>query len=113
MAIERSSRWRASSSLAGCALVLLMLCATAAAASEDDDRDKARALAEQAGDALDARKFSQAIDLVTQAETLYHAPTHLLIAAEAHEGLGALVEAAEIYERIVAEPLPAGAPPAF
>jgi hypothetical protein len=91
---------------------LMLLCASASA-EEGDGRDKARALAEQAGDALDARNYQQALDLVTRAEELYHAPTHLLIAAEAHEGLGALVDAAELYERIVAEPLPAGSPPAF
>jgi hypothetical protein len=91
---------------------LMLLCASASAEGSVD-RDKARALAEQAGEALDARNYQQALDLVTQAEALYHAPTHLLIAAEAHEGLGALVEAAELYERIVAEPLPAGSPPAF
>jgi hypothetical protein len=94
-------------------LSALLLCASVSAAQSDDDRNKARALAEQAGDALDARDFAKAIDLVTQAEELYHAPTHLLIAAEAHEGMGALVEAAELYERIVAEPLPAGSPAAF
>jgi hypothetical protein len=90
----------------------MLLCASASAEGSDD-RDQARALAEQAGDALDARNYQQALDLVTQAEELYHAPTHLMIAAEAHEGMGALVEAAELYERIVAEPLPAGSPPAF
>jgi hypothetical protein len=94
-------------------LCAFMLVCTSASAEAGDDRDRARALAEQAGDALDARNYQQALDLVTQAEELYHAPTHLLIAAEAHEGLGALVEAAELYERIVAEPLPAGSPPAF
>ena len=118
MATRRFARWRARSSLvrrvfAFGALVSFMLCASMSAALDGDDRDKARALAEQAGDALDARKFKHAIELVTQAEALYHAPTHLLIAAEAHEGLGALVEAAELYERIVAEPLPAGSPAAF
>ncbi len=94
--------------------VLFSLCASASAESGDDkDRDRARELAEQAGDALDSRDFAKAIELVTQAEALYHAPTHLIIAAEAHEGLGQLVEAAELYERIVAEPLPAGSPSAF
>jgi|RhiMethySRZTD1v2_1073278.scaffolds.fasta_scaffold39778_3 PEGA domain-containing protein len=93
-------------------LVLLSLCASASA-EPGDEREQARALAEQAGDALDSRDFARAVELVNQAEALYHAPTHLIIAAEAHEGLGELVEAAELYERIVAEPLPAGSPSAF
>ena len=104
---------RLHSTRAHCALAVRQRAAAAPSDSDDDNRDKARALAEQAGDALDARNFSQAIELVTQAEALYHAPTHLIIAAEAHEGMGALVEAAELYERIAAEPLPAGSPPAF
>jgi hypothetical protein len=101
-------RWRLIRFLA----VALALSASAAAAPPGE-KEQARALAEQAGDALDARDFKQAIELVTRAEALYHAPTHLMIAAEAHEGLGELVEAAELYERIVAEPLPAGSPAGF
>jgi hypothetical protein len=114
MAIGRKNWWGGPASwrLTRLLLAVLLLC-TSASAAPSDAKEEARALAEQAGDALDAGNSKRAIELVTQAEALYHAPTHLIIAAEAHERLGALVEAAELYERIVAEPLPAGSPPAF
>jgi hypothetical protein len=75
--------------------------------------DRARALAQDAGDLLDQKRYEDALDRVLRAEELYHAPTHLLMMGEAQEGLRRLAAAADTYERLVAEPLPPGAPAAF
>jgi hypothetical protein len=75
--------------------------------------DRARALAEEAGDLLDAKRYADALDRVTRAEALYHAPTNVLMIGEAQEGLGHLAAALETYERLAAEPLPPTAPRPF
>jgi hypothetical protein len=75
--------------------------------------DRARALAEEAGDLLDAKRYADALDRVTRAEALYHAPTNVLMTGEAQEGLGHLAAALETYERLAAEPLPPTAPRPF
>jgi len=51
--------------------------------------------------------------MFTRAESLVHAPPHLLFLARAHEKLGELVKAREAYLKIVKEQLPATAPRAF
>jgi hypothetical protein len=88
---------------------VLLLSSTAVA----DDKDRARELAREAGDLLDGKRYEEALDHAKQAETLYHAPSHLLMAAQALEALGRLAEAMDAYERLVAEPLPSSAPPLF
>ncbi len=75
--------------------------------------DRARALAEEAGDLLDAKRYADALDRATRAEALYHAPTNLLMTGEAQEGLGHLAAAFETYQRLAAEPLPPTAPRPF
>jgi hypothetical protein len=84
-----------------------------AEADENDARDRARGLAEQAEDLLDTRQYADALDRAGKAEELYHAPTNVLMIAEAQEGLGHLAAAADTYEKLVAEPLPQSAPHAF
>jgi hypothetical protein len=98
--------------------VLLWACATLAwgAPARADGSDKlgrARALAEQAADLLDAKNYTEALDRASQAEAIFHAPTHVLMIGQAHEGLGHLAAAADTYEQLVAEPLPRSAPRAF
>jgi hypothetical protein len=83
------------------------------ASADQPSTTTARKLAIEAADRLDEKRFDEALARATKAEALYHAPTHLLIMAQALEGLGRLVEALEIYERLTAEPLPATAPKAF
>ena len=82
-------------------------------AAEPANVSQAREIALAAGDDLDARRFQDALDKVSQAEALYHAPTHMVIRAEALEGLGRLVEALDTYESVAAEPLSPTAPAAF
>lgn len=74
---------------------------------------KAREIALEAGDAVDAKKYQEALDKISEAEAMYHAPTHMLIRAEALEGLGRLVEALDTYENLAAEPLSPTAPAPF
>jgi hypothetical protein len=94
---------------ASCLSAVLLFSSTALA----DDKDRARELAREAGDLLDGKRYEEALDRARQAETLYHAPSHLLMAAEALKALGRLAEAMDAYERLVAEPLPSSAPPLF
>ncbi|MDI1482278.1 PEGA domain-containing protein [Polyangium sp. y55x31] len=95
------------------ALVLGLAASPLARAGDADNVSKAREIALAAADDLDAQRFAEALEKVTQAEALYHAPTHLLMRAEALEGLGRLAEALETYERLAAEPLGPTSPPAF
>src|SRR5262245_46149255 len=92
-----------------------VLAASVASAQPDGDEAKtrARALGNEAAERLVAKDYQGAIERVTKAESLFHAPTHLRILAEAQEGLGRLAAAMETYERLVAEPLPVGAHDAF
>jgi tetratricopeptide (TPR) repeat protein len=77
------------------------------------DKDRARELAQQAADLLDTKKYAEALDAANQAESLYHAVYHLYVAARSLEGLGRLIEAADTYDRLLAEPLPSTAPKVF
>lgn len=82
------------------ALVALAPAARAAEPS-DADRATARALAEQASDALEHKDFARAAELFGRADALVHAPTLALGFARAQAGLGKLVAAHETYTRIV------------
>ncbi len=87
--------------------------ATVAPAQPKSPTDEARELAREGWDALDAQDYRAALDKVTKAEALYHAPTHLLLMGNALMGLGKLADALATFERLAAEPLPAASPPAF
>src|SRR6185436_9178917 len=91
----------------------LLLPLGSAQAQTDEDKAAARALATQAAQAFSAGKHAEAIDLVTRAEAIVHAPTHLLLMARAQVGLGKLVAAKETYLKILREELAANASPAF
>lgn len=84
-----------------------------AIAGERENLVEARQLANGAADDLEAQRFSEALEKAKRAEQLYHAPPHLLMIAEALEGLGRLVEALDVYERLAAEPLAPSAPAPF
>lgn len=75
--------------------------------------DEARALAREAWKALDAQNYKEALEKITQAETLYHAPTHMLVMGNAQVALGRLADALATFESLAAEPLPAAGPTAF
>ena len=76
-------------------------------------RAQARAAATQGLKALQDGRYKDALDLCTRAETLMHAPTHLLLIARAQTKLGHLVEAQEAYIKIERERLASNAPRAF
>lgn len=101
--------WRA-----GLVLALgLMLSSGAARAQSDEDKAAARTLATQGAEALNNKKYAEAIDLVSRAEAIVHAPTHLLMIARAQVGVGKLVAARETYLKLTREELAANAPAAF
>src|SRR6266542_2198805 len=85
----------------------------AAFAQSDEDRGGARVAATEGLQAFKDKKWAEAVDRFTCAESLVHAPTHLLYLARAQANLGELVKAQEIYQRVVKENLPPNAPKAF
>ncbi|HRI72602.1 MAG TPA: hypothetical protein PK156_50545 [Polyangium sp.] len=96
------------------AYVALSLCvALPANAQTDEEKAAARALATQGAAALQENKFAEALDLVTRAEAILHAPPHLLMIGRAQVGLGRLVAAQETFLKATREQLAATAPPAF
>jgi hypothetical protein len=97
------------------AVVLFTLAAAApgASAQTDEARSSARAAATEGLHALQEGRYKDAVDLCTRAESLMHAPTHLLLIARAQTKLGHLVEAQEAYIKIQRDRLAANAPRAF
>lgn len=97
-------------------LPVLLAAATAvaqASAQPKTPADEARELGRDAWRALEANDYKGALDKVTRAEALYHAPTHLLVMGNAQAGLGQLADALATFEKLAAEPLPDAAPPPF
>jgi hypothetical protein len=95
------------------ALALLLVPAAARAQTPDADKAAARILAQQGQDALDGKDFATAADRFGRAVELVHVPTLALGLARAQVGLGKWIAAQETYNRLLHEPVPAGAPPAF
>jgi hypothetical protein len=102
------------SAAASCA-VALSLCISSGAVhgQTDEQRAGARSLATEGVAAVNGGRYKEAIDLLTRAETLMHAPPHLLYLARAYSKLGQYVKAREAYLRITKEQLPANASQAF
>lgn len=86
---------------------------TSHADASPEERQAARALADKGLELFEAGKWVEALDRFQRAETVLHAPTHLLYMARAEARLGRLLPARKLYERVAAETLPAGAPKAF
>jgi hypothetical protein len=84
-----------------------------ALAQSDAERAGARAAATEGAKAFEEGRFKEAVDLFARAESLVHAPPHLLYIARSHEKLGQLVEARESYLKITREQLSPDAPAAF
>jgi hypothetical protein len=95
------------------AFVTALSGAPSLAAQTDDQRASARALATEGASAFNDGRYKDAADLFSKAESLVHAPTHLLFLARSYAKLGQLVRAQEAYNRIVREQLPSNAPPQF
>jgi hypothetical protein len=95
------------------AVALLALAPPALGADKTDPKFAARALADHGAALYEAGKYKEAIDVFTEADRLFHAPTLVLMRARAHAALGQLVQARAVYQSIVDEQLAEGAPAAF
>jgi hypothetical protein len=95
------------------AVAALVIGVGVANAQSDQERAGARAAATQGAEAFKAEKYKDAINYFKRAESLVHAPPHLLFIARANEKLGKLVEAREAYMKIVRERLKPTDPDAF
>lgn len=80
---------------------------------EKDPKDKARELAKDGIKAYDANDPTKALELLTEAEGLFHAPTHTLYIARSQAKLGKLVEAKATYQKLAAEDLGTKPPEIF
>lgn len=87
--------------------------APSAFAQSDDDRAGARVAATEGVKASNEKRWAEAADLFSRAESLVHSPVHLLYLARAQEKLGRLVKARENYNRILREKVTADSPDAF
>jgi hypothetical protein len=87
--------------------------AASAHAQTPEDVATARSTATRGGEAFQAGRWEEALDLFSRAEQLHHALPHLLFMARANWKLGRLVAAHELYQKVKLERLPEGAPPAF
>lgn len=91
----------------------LALGAVPAAAQSAEDVAAARTLAADGAKLFNSGDFAGAIDRFTRAESLYHAPPHVLYLARANAKLGKLVVAREHYLKLSKETLAPNAPKAF
>jgi len=102
-----------------CLSLSLVLCAALAPglaqaqSVADGDKAAARQLTIDGHAALGNRDYATAADLFSRADKLFHAPTVTLGLARAQVGLGKLVSASELYNRLVHEPLPPNPSEAF
>jgi hypothetical protein len=87
--------------------------ASVSRAQSDENRAAARAAATQGVAAEEAGQWAEAIELFTRAESLVHAPPHLLHVARAQMKRGKLVAAQEAYLKVTREELSSTAPRAF
>jgi len=84
-----------------------------AGAVTDEERSGARAAATEGAKAIKERRWSDAVDFFTRAESLVHSPVHLLFIARARANLGQLVEAREYYLKVTREQIAPDSPAAF
>ena len=91
----------------------LLLATVPAGAQSDEQRAAARHIAIEGVQAFQKGQWKTAIERLERAEAVMHAPTHLLYLARAHEKLGRLLRARELYLKITRESLPASASKAF
>jgi hypothetical protein len=104
---------RLMSALCGLAISATALVSSPARAQSEEAVSGARAAATAGAAAFNDGRWQDALDMFSRAESLVHAPPHLLFMARANEKLGKLVTAREIYNKVIRETLPATAPEAF
>lgn len=79
----------------------------------DDQKRAARAAAEAGYEAMIAEDYEAALKFLARAESDFHAPTHVLMMAEAYDKLGKIVEAREALLSVVNERVGENASDAF
>ena len=84
-------------------VALCLLGVRPAVAASDEEKAGARAAATQGQTAFENKRWAEALDLFTRAESLVHSPVHLLYKARALVQLGQLVKARETYLSISRE----------
>ncbi|MCH2107846.1 MAG: hypothetical protein MK135_00830 [Polyangiaceae bacterium] len=94
-------------------VVILLSFPDEVSASSDQERAAARSAAKDGILAYRAGDYPEALELLQRAESLVHAPPHLLFIARCQAQLGMLVESRETYQRVITENLSATAPKAF
>lgn len=94
-------------------VVFVSAFASSGLAQTASEKSGARALAKQGIEAYEAGDYEKALDLLTRAEGIYHAPPHQLFMARAHVKQGQFVEAYELYNSVSRETLSEDAPSAF
>jgi hypothetical protein len=100
-------------SLSAMILALSLAPAVAWAEPTDADRATARTLAVEGQEAFDRKDFTTAADRFSRADSLIHAPTLMLALARSQAGLGKLVTAQELCNRIVREGVAPKSPPSW
>src|SRR5512140_1044859 len=79
----------------------------------NEERVGARAAAAEGAKAFNEKRWDDAIDFFKRAESLVHAPPHLLYMARAQAQVGQLVEARENFLSVMHEELKPDAPQVF
>jgi len=112
MAVSYASRSFLGASLLG-VLVALGTVVPAAAQDQAENVAAARSLGIQGVQLAEAGNCKEAIEKLSRAESLYHAPTILGRLGECQVNVGQIVLGSENLNRVVREQLPANAPKAF
>lgn len=81
--------------------------------ANDEAKDKARDAFKQGAKAFEDKQYERALQLMQQAESFFHAPTHVLYIARSEAALKRLGKARAAYRTIVDEELPPGASQGF
>lgn len=113
MKARGGARWISRGVMLGALLSAGLAAPSAHADPSAEDKAGARAAAERGGAEYKAAHFKEALDLFLRAESLIHAPTHVLMIARTQAALGDIVVAKESYLKITREDLASTAPPAF
>jgi hypothetical protein len=113
MKARSGARWISRGVMLGALLSAGLSAPIAHADPSAEDKAGARAAAERGGAEYKAAHYKEALDLFLRAESLIHAPTHVLMIARTQAALGDIVVAKESYLKITREDLASNAPPAF
>lgn len=94
-------------------LLMVLHLAYPVGAATPEEKAGARATAHSGVEAFKSGRYEAAVDYFTRAESIVHAPTHLLYIARAEVELGHLVLAKEAYLKLLHEQLEPTAPEPF